>query len=191
MPVPKAQARGTPEGINAIVCSNDEKGRHSQQSPRKYVKAIHRTKDGSVATKVEMVIDEKVIEQEARFDGFYAYGTSLGDDAIDVLRARSFHHEIEHLFRTTKTFLDARPVYLSRPDRIKSHFLICFIAMTVLKIMQKQLQEVYADSYRDKPLSIDSLIDSLRDIQFADMNGRGYVPMYTRTPLTDQMQEMA
>ena len=126
---------------NAIVRNKDGKGRQSQQSPRKYVKTVHRTKDGTVATKVEMLIDEDAIKEDEKFDGFYAYGTSLDDDAINILKARSFHHEIEHLFRTTKSFLDARPVYLSNPDRIRSHFLICFIAMTIIKILQKQLCE--------------------------------------------------
>lgn len=82
-----------------------------------------------------MTLNQEAIDNEKRFDGFYAYGTSLDDDATDIMRIRSFHHEIEHLFRTTKTHLDARPVYLSRQDRIKSHFLICFISMVLLKML--------------------------------------------------------
>jgi transposase len=175
----------------AIIRNKDEKGRQSQQSARKYVETIHKTKDGNLATKVEMAINEDVIKYEEKFDGFYAYGTSLEDDAIDVLKARSFHHEIEHLFRTTKTFLDARPVYLSNSDRIKTHFLICFLAMTILKIMQKQLNDKYKESYSEEPLSIDSLISSLQTYRFANLQNRGYAPMYTRTVLTDQLQELA
>jgi hypothetical protein len=175
----------------AIIRNKDEKGRQSQQSARKYIETIHKTKDGDLATKVEMAINEDVIKYEEKFDGFYAYGTSLEDDAIDVLKARSFHHEIEHLFRTTKTFLDARPVYLSNSDRIKTHFLICFLAMTILKIMQKQLNDKYKENYSDEPLSIDSLISSLQTYRFANLQNRGYAPMYTRTALTDQLQELA
>lgn len=175
----------------AIVKNKKKKGRQSQQSPYRYVNEIYHAKDGAVATKVEMVIDNNAVKEDAKFDGFYAYGTSLDDDAIDILKARSFHHEIEHLFRTTKTFLEARPVYLSRADRIKSHFLICFIAMTIIKIMHKQLKDTNAETYREQPLSIDSLIHTLRDIRFTDLNGRGYIPVFTRTTLTDQMQELA
>lgn len=174
----------------AIVRNKDEKGRQSQQSPRKYVKTIHRTKDGEIASKVDMAMDEDAIRQEEKFDGFYAFGTSLEDDAIDILKARSFHHEIEHLFRTTKTFLDARPVYLSRPDRIKSHFLICFIAMTILKIMQKQLCDA-CEEYRNAPLPIDSLITTLQGFLFRDQQKQGYSPCYNRTPLTDQLQQLS
>lgn len=177
------------KAAEAIVRNKDEKGRHSQQSPRRYIKTTYRSKDGSVATEVEMVIDEKAIKEEARFDGFYAYGTSLEDDALDILKARSFHHEIEHLFRTSKTFLDARPVRLSRPDRIKTHFLICFIAMTVIKILQKQINDGYGQ-YKGNPLSIDSLIETLQGFWFRDQMRKGYSPSYTRTDLTDQLQEL-
>ena len=52
-----------------------------------------------------MAINTDVVDQEEMLDGFYAYATSLDDEAIDVLRIRSFHHEIEHIFRTTKSFL--------------------------------------------------------------------------------------
>ena len=129
-----------------------------------------------------MSLDTKVIENEARFDGFYAYGTSLDDDAVDVLRARSFHHEIEHLFRTTKSFLDARPVYLQRADRIRSHFLICFLSMVIIKILQKQL---------DMPeLSIDRLIGTIRDFKLGYIQGAGYIPLFQRNELTDRLQQI-
>lgn len=177
------------KAAEAIVRNKDGKGRHSQQSPRRYIKTTYRSKDGSAATEVEMVIDEKAVKDEARFDGFYAYGTSLEDDALDILKARSFHHEIEHLFRTSKTFLDARPVRLSRPDRIKTHFLICFIAMTVIKILQKRINDSYGQ-YKVNPLSIDSLIETLQGFWFRDQMRKGYSPSYTRTELTDQLQEM-
>lgn len=175
----------------AIVHKKDDKGRHSQQSPRKYTQTVYKTEDGQAATTVEMSLNEDAIRQDAKFDGFYAYGTSLDDDAIDVLKARSLHHEIEHLFRSTKTLLEARPVHLSRPDRIKSHFLICFIAMTILKIMQKQTADANDCYNRENPLTIDSLVATIRNFRFADQFGRGYTPMFRRTDLSDQLQAYA
>ena len=173
-----------------IVDRKQTKSRQSQQDPRHYVTTVHKTKDGERAVKVEMAIDTDIIEQEEALDGFYAYGTSLGDDALDVLRIRSFHHEIEHIFRTTKSFLDARPVYLARQDRIKSHFLVCFLAMVILKILQRQLMEAYPDEYESNPLAIDTLINTLRDIRFGKIDGSGYLPMFNRTDLTDQMEKL-
>lgn len=173
-----------------IVDKKQTKSRQSQQDPRHYVTTTHKTKNGEHAVKIEMAINDDVVNQEEELDGFYAYGTSLDDDAIDVLRIRSFHHEIEHIFRTTKTHLEARPVYLSRQDRIKTHFLICFLAMAILKILQYQITKANPDSYAEEPLPIDRLIDTLKGIQFAHIEGQGYIPMFTRTDLTDQLQEL-
>ena len=165
-----------------IVRNRQDKSRRSQQDPRRYVSTLYVTKEGEVAERISMSLDIKAIENEARFDGFYAYGTSLDDDAVDVLRARSFHYEIEHLFRTTKSFLDARPVYLQRSDRIRSHFLICFLSMVILKILQKQL---------DMPvLSIDRLINTIREFKLAYIRGAGYMPLFERDELTDRLQEI-
>ena len=136
-----------------------------------------------MAEHIIMGIDQDTVEQEQRLDGFYAYGTSLDDDAVDILRVRGFHAEIEHLFRTTKTFLDARPVFLQRSERIKTHFLICFLAMTILKIMLKKLNM--------EQLSIDRLITTLREYNFNYIDGVGYTPLFQRNELTDRLQELA
>lgn len=166
-----------------IVKNKQTKSRQSQQDPRRYLKTVYITKEGEKASKVLMAIDKDAISKEERFDGFYAYGTSLDDDAIDVLRARSFHHEIEHLFRTTKTYLDARPVHLHRQDRIRSHFLICFLSMVILKMLQKQL---------DMPeLSIDQLIHTLRSFEFDHFPTIGYKPLFERNTLTDKLQQIS
>ncbi len=165
-----------------IVKNKQTKSRQSQQDPRRYVETTYITKGGEQANHISMSINEEAVENEARFDGFYAYGTSLDDHAADVLRARSFHHEIEHLFRTTKTFLDARPVYLQRQDRIRSHFLVCFLAMVILKMLQKQLNM--------PDVSIDELINTLRSFEFDYFEGIGYRPLFKRNQITDRLQEI-
>lgn len=166
-----------------IVRNKNTKSRLSQQDPRKYVQTTYVTADGEPAENIAMSVNWDAVDEEARFDGFYAYGTSLDDDAVDVLKARNFHHEIEHLFHTTKTHLEARPVFLQREDRIRTHFLICFIAMTLIKMLQKQL---------DMPdLSVDRLISELRGIRFGYFKGIGYRPEFERNELTDKLQELA
>ena len=166
-----------------IVNRRQTKSRQSQQDPRRYVATEYITKEGIKATNVKMALDQKAITADQRFDGFYAYGTSLDDDATDVLRARSFHHEIEHLFRTTKTFLEARPVHLQRQDRIRSHFLICFLAMVIIKILQKKLHM--------PELTIDQLILTLRSIEFDYFKSIGYRPLFERNEITDRLQQIA
>lgn len=166
-----------------IVKKKQVNSRASQQDPRNYVDTVYYTPEGEVAEGITMSINTAKIEKEERFDGFYAYGTSLDDDATDVLRARSFHYEIEHLFRTTKSHLNARPVYLQREERIRSHFLICFLSMVILKMLQKQI---------DMPdVSIDKLIQTLRSIKFDYFKGYGYRPLFERNDLIDKLQEVA
>lgn len=174
-----------------IVDKGLKNPRRSQQSPLNYIETIHKTDDGRPAVKTEMLIKDDVLEREEALDGFYAYATSLDDEAAVVLKARSLHHEIERLFRTAKTHLDARPVYLARQDRIRSHFLICFLALAILKMLHLQVTRAYPDTYRNAPLSIDSLIETLQSLRFGQVNGTGYIPMYTRTTLTDQLQDLA
>lgn len=174
-----------------IVEKKQTQSRQSQQDPRHYVTTVHKTRKGERAVKVEMAIDTDIVKQEELLDGFYAYGTSLEDEAVDVLRIRDFHSEIEHIFRTSKSFLDARPVYLSRQDRIKSHFLICFLAMVILKMLQRQLVDANPGQYKAEPLPIDRLIGTLRDLKFTHVEGHGYIPAFIRTALTDQLQQLA
>jgi len=162
---------------------NSTKSRQTQQDARRFVEVSHLTAAGEKAIRTQTAVNYDLADHEARFDGFYAYGTSLDDDALEILRVRSFHHEIEHLFRTTKSLLDARPVYVSRQDRIRAHFLICFLAMTILKILQKQLHL--------EDLSIDRLVQTLQDLRFMQIQGKGYIPAFTRNSLTDRLQQLA
>jgi transposase len=166
-----------------IVKQKQVNSRASQQDPRNYVDTVYYTPEGEVAEGITMSINTAKIAKEERFDGFYAYGTSLDDDAIDVLRARSFHYEIEHLFRTTKSHLEARPVYLRREERIRSHFLVCFLSMVIIKMLQKQINM--------PDVSIDRLIQTLRSIKFDYFKGYGYRPLFERNDLTDRLQEVA
>lgn len=171
------------ESAEKIVKRKQVNSRQSQQDPRRYVSTCYVTEEGEVAEHISMSLNDEYIENEARFDGYYAYGTSLDDDAVDVLRARSFHGEIEHLFRTTKSFLDARPVYLQRSDRIRSHFLICFLSMVILKILQKQLNM--------PEVSIDQLISTIRNFKLGYIQGVGYMPLFERNDITDRLQQNA
>lgn len=165
-----------------IVKDKSVKSRQTQQDPRRYVQTLYVTEHGELAEQIHMAINWQEVEKEERFDGFYAYGTSLEDEAVDVLRARSFHHEIEQLFRLSKSFLDTRPIRLQRSDRIRSHFLICFLAMVILKILQKQV---------DMPeVSMDMLLETLRSFKLDYIRGAGYRPLFERNEITDRLQQI-
>lgn len=146
---------------------------------RRLIRTVSATADGEVAEKTLSEIDWNKVRAEERFDGFYAYGTSLDDHPLDILKANSFRGEIEALFRVTKTNLDLRPIYLSRRDRIIGHFIICFMALLILKQLQQSLPQRH---------SVDSLCETLRRIKMLYHDAYGYEPAFDRTELTDELQ---
>lgn len=149
---------------------------------RRLIRTVSATAGGEVAEHTISEINWEKVHAEERFDGFYAYGTSLDDHPLDILKANSFRGEIEALFRVTKTNLDLRPIYLSRQDRIIGHFIICFIALLILKQLQQSLSRHH---------SVDSLCESLRSIKLLYHDAYGYEPAFDRTDLTDELQANA
>lgn len=149
---------------------------------RRLIKTTEVNSDGAVVEHTVSEIDWDKVQAEERFDGFYAYGTSLDDHPLDILKANSFRGEIEALFRVTKTNLDLRPIYLSRKDRIIGHFIVCFIALLIIKQLQKSLGGEY---------SVDMLCDTLRRMKMLYHDAYGYEPAFDRTELTDALQASA
>ena len=127
------------------------------------------------------VLDQEQIDAEARFDGFNALATGLDDDPCTIIRVNSWRWEIEECFRVEKSDLDMRPVYVRAPQRIAAHFFVCFIALLVLKIMQKQLPEEY-------PVS--RIRETLSAMNLTKLEGFGYIPSFNQTPLATAIQEM-
>jgi hypothetical protein len=126
----------------------------------------------------------KTIENEQMYDGFYAVCTNLDDIRIDeIIKINKKRWEIEECFRIMKTEFKARPVYLQRENHIKAHFITCFIALFVYRILEKKVGEKY---------TCEQLIDTMRDmIMERPGNGQGYIPIYTRTKITDALHETA
>lgn len=149
---------------------------------RRFINTISATADGEVAERRSSQIDWDKVQDEERYDGFYAYGTSLDDHPLDILKVNTFRGEIEALFRVTKTNLDLRPIYLSRKDRIIGHFIVCFMALLILKQLQQSLPTHY---------SVDSLCDTLRAVKLLYHDTEGYEPAFDRTVLTDELQQNA
>lgn len=128
------------------------------------------------------VLDQEQIDAEERFDGFNALATGLDDDPCTIIRVNSWRWEIEECFRVEKSDLDMRPVYVRAPQRIAAHFFICFVALLVLKIMQKQ----HGDTF---PLG--QIRKTLSEMNLTKLEGFGYIPSFNQTPLATAIQEMA
>ncbi len=145
---------------------------------KRFIKRTCVTDSGEVAEKNIYTFNEERIKEEELYDGIYAVTTNLDDPAESIIAVNKGRWEIEESFRIMKTEFKARPVYLSRDDRIKAHFTICFIALTVFRYMEKALGNKY---------TCRRIIDELKDMKFLLIDSDGYIPTYTRNEFTDDL----
>jgi len=147
---------------------------------KRFIEKRHCTADGEVAEHELYSISTELISKEEAFDGFYAVCTNLEDDASAIIRVNQRRWEIEECFRIMKSEFKARPVYLSRDDRIEAHFMTCFISLVIYRLLEKKLNGKY---------TCQEIINGLREMDFLEMKGDGYIPCYTRTEFTDDLHE--
>ena len=168
--------------IRAIEQGGGKLEKKNQNDFRRFVKTMNTTKSGEAATNRKYLIDEKAIEEEARFDGFYAVMHNLEEtQTSDVLRVTKGRWEIEESFRITKTQMRARPIYLARKDRICAHLLVVFIALLFYRILERKLAHPYTDQ---------QIMDCLRGMYIARYPTEdSYHPAYERTDLTDDIHQ--
>ena len=156
--------------------------RNTQTDVKRFIKKTNITSDGEIANKKIYELNEDAINEEARYDGFYAVCTNLDDDPSEIARINHDRWEIEESFRIMKTEFEARPVYLRRDDRIEAHFLTCFIALMIYRILEKKLDNKY---------TCEEIIKTLREMDMRKVGNQGYIPAYTRTELTDALHTSA
>ena len=155
--------------------------RNRQNDPKRFIKSSSITNDGEIAEKKVLSLNQATIDNESMFDGFYAVCTTLEDDITEIIKVNKRRWEIEESFRILKSDFKARPVYLKRDDRIKAHFTTCFLALLIYRILEHKLGEKYTSN---------QIIDTLRNLNFFKKDGCGYVPVYTRTDLTDELHDI-
>lgn len=147
---------------------------------KRFISKSYCTADGEIANKELYGIDTNLIEQEAVYDGFYAVCTNLEDDASSIIKVNRRRWEIEEFFRIIKSEIKARLVYLQRDDRIKAHFTIYFISLIIYRLLEKRISEKYICS---------EIVSGLRNMNFYEIKGEGYIPTYTRTDFTDDLHD--
>lgn len=159
--------------------------RKSPNDAKRFIKAEHVTPDGELAQTASYSLNKEMIDQEAGFDGFYALCTDLSDPAPVIIKLNGGRWIIENGFRTMKTDFDARPVYVRRDDRIRAHFLTCFLALLLYKCLEKKVNR------GGRHFTTGEIVDTLRSMDFLSVAGEGYVPTYTRTDLTNNLHGSA
>ena len=154
----------------------------NQNDPARFVKTVAVTNDGEVAENKAYDLDTERISEEEIYDGFYAVITNLEGDVEEILRINKQRWEIEENFRIMKTDFEARPVYVRRDDRIKAHFLICFISLLIYRLLENKLNKKY---------TCEEILSTLRNMNMTLLSKEsGYIPSYTRTKLTDDLHRI-
>lgn len=168
------------ERAKKIIENNPKKiGKAKQNDPKRFIETINTTSNGDVAEETHYSINQNIIDEEAKYDGLYAVCTNLEDDVQDIIKVNHKRWEIEESFRIMKSEFNARPVFHSNEEAIKAHFLICFLALTIYRYLEKKLDDKY---------TVGEIIDSLKEMDLSVKDG-DYIPNYTRTNLTDDLHE--
>ena len=163
-----------------ISSDADKMKKKNANDYRRFISSEACTTDGEIAEHHIYSINEDLIQKEAVYDGFYAVCTNLEDDVSAIIKVNHNRWEIEECFRIMKSEFLARPVYLSRDDRIKAHFTTCFLSLILYRYLEKRLQNRY---------SCAEIIECLRDMNFLRIRGTGFIPCYTRSALTDDLHK--
>ena len=167
--------------INIIEKNPKKIKSNNENDPKRFIEIIPTTKDGEVACDNNYFLNQEKIDDEAKYDGFYAVCTNLEDDVSEIIKINKRRWEIEESFRIMKSEFKARPVYLSREDRIKAHFLTCFLSLVIFRYLEKKLDEKY---------TVSEIIDTLKNYEFRELTGFGYLPNYTPSNVTEQLHNI-
>ena len=164
-----------------IDSGNVKKERKNPNDPARFIGKVAATEDGEVA-KTHNYLDEEKIQNESLYDGLYAVSTDLLDDEVgDILKVSEGRWEIEECFRIMKTDFEARPIFLQNETRIKAHFLTCFISLVIYRYLEKALGNSY---------TCETILDTLKSMNLASVQGQGFIPLYKRDKLTDKLHEI-
>ena len=163
------------ERAEKALHSDTKTDRSRQSDYKRFITKTSVTDSGEIAVKKVYTLDKEKIAAEEQYDGFYCVATNLEDSVIDIIKVNHRRWEIEESFRIMKTEFSARPVYLSRDDRIIAHFTTCFLALVLFRYFEKGTGHKYTCT---------QLLDALKSIKFIKTQ-EGFIPAYVRTDITD------
>ena len=165
----------------SIETNNVTRKGKNQNDYRRLINQINSTDNGEVAENQSYTINQELIEEEQKYDGYYALTTNLIGDITEIFKIVKGRWEIEESFRIMKSDFLARPINLSREDRIKAHFMTCFISLFIYRLLEKKLDYKYTTS---------QILNSLRSMEMIEHKGLGFEPIYERNNLTDDLHDL-
>ena len=165
----------------SIETNNVTRKGKNQNDYRRLIETTSTTSNGEVAEKEIYSINQSLIDEEEKYDGLYALTTNLVGDISEILKIVKGRWEIEESFRIMKSDFLARPINLSREDRIKAHFLTCFISLFIYRLLEKKLDCKYTTS---------EILKTIKGMEMVEHKVLGYEPIYERNNITDNLHEI-
>ena len=150
---------------------------------RRFMKRVSKTKSGEKAV-VEYTLDESKIAEEEKYDGYYAVATNLADPAKDILAVSQKRYRIEDCFRLIKTNFDGRPVNHRLPERIRAHFLICYTALLVYRLLEARLDD------QGTHITPDHLVTTLKNMNVTNIHDIDYMALYKGSKSLDALTRL-
>jgi len=146
-----------------------------KKGPNDVMRFIKRTSTGKGGEKASdhYVIDQAVIDKEEKYDGYYAVATNLDDDAKTILGISDNRYKIEDCFRVLKTNFEARPVFHRNRKRIIAHFMICYTALLIYRLLENKLDQ-YGTHF-----TTDNILDTLRNMNVVNIKDSLYAATYS------------
>ena len=146
--------------------------------PKRFIKETRTTDTGEIACNIEYMVDQKILEEEQKYSGLYGITTNLINDTQTVIKVLHNKWEIEESFRIMKEEFDTGTVYLSREDRIKGHFITCYLSLFIYRYLEHQLNDKY---------TVYEIVKKLQEMKMLELKGKGFIPLQTRDDLTDDL----
>ena len=152
----------------------------NQNDPKRFISEINTTDTGEVACNIEYIINEEIYKTEEMYNGLYGITTNLIDDTQTIIKVMNGRWEIEESFRIMKDEFDSGTVHLSREDRIKGHFITCYLSLFIYRYLEHKLDDKY---------TVHEIVTKLQEIKMLEHNGKGFEPIQTRDNLTDDLHK--
>lgn len=152
----------------------------NQNDPKRFIKEVNTTDSGEIACNIEYLIDEEIYKNEEKYNGLYGITTNLMNDTETIIKVMNGRWEIEESFRIMKNDFDSGTVHLSREDRIKGHFITCYLALFIYRYLEHQLKDKY---------TVHEIVSKLQEMKMLEHKGKGFEPIQTRNDLTDDLHQ--
>lgn len=149
--------------------------------PKRFIKETRTTSTGEIASNIKYLIDEEIYKNEEKYNGIYGITTNLINDTETIIKVMNGRWEIEESFRIMKDDFDSGTVHLSREDRIKGHFITCYLALFIYRYLEHKLDDKY---------TVNQIISKLQEMKMLEHKGKGYEPIQTRNDLTDNLHRI-